>query len=128
MKIRVEIECVNSIFEDDFHREVKRICRSIPGKVMKQLERPQCICDAPEVSDKLMDINGNTVGSVRLVKEGDIDEGIYLLVTEYCIPENLVTLHGVYTSLTEALDRHKNGMNVLQWDLEKQVGVSKWGR
>jgi hypothetical protein len=76
MKVYIEIE-MDSIevvmgsaaFE---HRartsELHRILSMVASKVGDQLRRPDSLCDAPEAADKLLDINGNTVGSVRLEK------------------------------------------------------------
>jgi hypothetical protein len=71
MKIRIEIDCGNAALQDDDgvdEVELHRILCTVPPKVNKQLERDdECVCDAPEVADKLMDINGNTVGTLEVI-------------------------------------------------------------
>jgi hypothetical protein len=67
MKVIIEIECDNAAFEDDFYKEFKRILRAVPEKVAAQAHRKHSICNAPEIADVLIDINGNTVGSVKVV-------------------------------------------------------------
>lgn len=70
MKLFMEIDLDNAAFEDDFEGELKRILGRVSAKVMNQRARADgCICDAPEVDDKILDVNGNTVGRLRLVKE-----------------------------------------------------------
>jgi hypothetical protein len=67
MKILIEINCDDAALHDNLHGELARIMYGIPDKVCAQLERSgRCICEALESSDKLIDINGNTVGTVRL--------------------------------------------------------------
>jgi len=70
MKLTIEINMDNAAFDGPLCGELSRILSSVTRKVESQLERsPECICDAPEIDDKLLDINGNTVGSVRLQNE-----------------------------------------------------------
>ena len=67
MKLFIEIEMNNAAFDGDPLPEVVRLLEQAVGKVAMQLVRPEAtVCDAPESTDKLLDINGNTVGSVRL--------------------------------------------------------------
>jgi hypothetical protein len=74
MKLIIEIEMDNDAFDfvggGEFNaaHELSRILRDVPNKMVAQLRRPASLCDAPEAADKLLDINGNTVGSVRLEK------------------------------------------------------------
>ena len=66
MEISIRIKTDNAAFDERPEDEIERILGTVAGKVRAQMERdPQTICDAPEVDDKLLDINGNTVGSVR---------------------------------------------------------------
>lgn len=65
-KVVIEIEMKNAAFEGDPTPEVTRILAQACSKIAEQLEREPTICTAPEASDKLLDINGNTVGSVRV--------------------------------------------------------------
>jgi hypothetical protein len=67
MKITIEINCDDAALHDDFEIEFPRLLNTIPQKIYNQLERSgRCICEALESSDKLLDSNGNTVGTVRL--------------------------------------------------------------
>jgi hypothetical protein len=69
MKIIIEIECDNAAFEGGNRwRELKRILAEVPRKVAEINRRKPCLCDAPEASDKLLDINGNTVGKITVQK------------------------------------------------------------
>jgi hypothetical protein len=64
MRVLIEIECDNASFEDSLEAEVSFVLGGAVMKILKQLSRKPCVCDAPEVSDKLLDSNGNTVGRV----------------------------------------------------------------
>jgi len=67
MRVLIEVNCENSAFEADLAGELKRILATVPLKVYEQLEHGVgCLCEAPERADKLFDINGNTVGFVRV--------------------------------------------------------------
>ena len=66
MKVTLEINCDGAAFDEDPIGEIRRILSKAPMKVLNQLRRPESLCDAPEASDKLLDINGNTVGFVRV--------------------------------------------------------------
>jgi hypothetical protein len=69
MKILVEIDCEGAALHDDPENELPRILNTIPQKIWEQLERDgRCICEALESSDKLLDINGNTVGTVKVLR------------------------------------------------------------
>lgn len=68
MRLDITINMDNAAFEDD-PGELLRILQTIPAKVEEQKARGACLCDAPEAGDKLLDINGNTVGHVTLTKE-----------------------------------------------------------
>ena len=68
MKIEVELEVIHAAMHDDFMGELARLLSTIPAKIANQLERDgRCICEALESDDKLLDINGNTVGFLRLI-------------------------------------------------------------
>jgi len=70
MKLTIEIEMDNDAFADEPETELARVLRTCTDKFQRQLARANyCLCDAPEVDDKLLDVNGNTVGRIRLVKE-----------------------------------------------------------
>jgi len=64
--IVIEIETENAAFSDDFEEEITMILQQAKRKIMAQMTRPPCLCDAPEDVDVLLDSNGNTVGVVRL--------------------------------------------------------------
>jgi hypothetical protein len=66
MKILIEIECDNDAFSPSPYRELHRILSTVPRKVYEQLTRPNCACDAPESCDKLKDINGNSIGFLKV--------------------------------------------------------------
>lgn len=70
MKIQIELNCDNAAFNDlGFRFEVERILDTCKHKIEAQLRRSDgCVCTAPEVDDKLLDINGNTVGYIRIEK------------------------------------------------------------
>lgn len=68
MKIIIEINCEDAALHDDFETEFPRLLNTIPQKIYNQLERDgRCICEALESDDKLLDINGNTVGRLRVI-------------------------------------------------------------
>lgn len=70
MKVTIEFTTDNDAFEEDLLGETKRILTQALRKIEAQLERePGCVCTHPESTDKLLDSNGNTVGSVRAVRE-----------------------------------------------------------
>lgn len=68
MNLTIKIDLDNAAFEDDMIGELAQVLRSCVGKTIAQLERPDSLCDHPEAADKLLDSNGNTVGSIRLRK------------------------------------------------------------
>jgi hypothetical protein len=67
-KLTIEIDMDKAAFYDQHYAtELDRILRTVSRKVENQMAREiGCVCDAPEIDDKLLDINGNTCGSVRL--------------------------------------------------------------
>lgn len=68
MKIKIEIDCDDDALHEDLENELPRILRTVTPKVCKQLERDgRCVCEALESTDKLLDINGNTVGVLRVI-------------------------------------------------------------
>lgn len=67
MKLKVTIDMDNDAFVEDPMGELERILWTVRNKVERQLCRAEdCLCDAPEIDDKLLDINGNTIGKVVL--------------------------------------------------------------
>lgn len=70
MKLTIEIEMSNAAFQENPTLELSRTMDTVAGKVSRQLQREDgCICVALEIDDKLKDINGNTVGFVKLEKQ-----------------------------------------------------------
>jgi hypothetical protein len=69
MRVQIEIDTSNDAFEEDPYGEFVRIMDTVSAKVHRILARaPGCICTAPEVDDKIMDLNGNTVGSITITE------------------------------------------------------------
>lgn len=67
MKIIIEIDTSNAAFEDHgLGNELMFVFTRAKNKIIRQLERPPSLCDAPEADDKVQDSYGNTVGSVRV--------------------------------------------------------------
>lgn len=73
VKIEVEIDCENAAFDPDPLPEIHRLLVQLPWKVRAILARPDAVCDAPEADDKLIDLNGNTVGSFKVERDLDAD-------------------------------------------------------
>jgi len=68
MNIEIKINCDDDALHSNFKRELRRILNTIPDKICEQLERDgRCVCEALESADKLLDINGNTVGVVKVL-------------------------------------------------------------
>ena len=69
MKILIELETDNACFEEDFQFSLEHVLGQVHDKVAQQRRRSaRTICTSPESADKLLDINGNTVGSVLVKK------------------------------------------------------------
>lgn len=71
MRVVITVNCDSAAFSrcDDPSVELSRILAGCVKKFRAQLERePGCICDAPEADDKLLDLNGNTVGSIKVTR------------------------------------------------------------
>lgn len=69
MKVCIEFDCNNSAFDGDgFCFELKSILQQAVQKIIAQSNRSPCLCAWPESADKLLDTNGNTVGTVILEK------------------------------------------------------------
>ena len=64
--------CVDSVaFAEYPEREMTRILGTVARKVRRQLMRSsQCVCDHNEEDDLLRDINGNKVGTVEVLEDG----------------------------------------------------------
>ena len=62
MKIKIEIDCKNAAFADDNPGELKRVLHQAALKAASMVE-PPCRSGTRE----LRDINGNTVGWVRVI-------------------------------------------------------------
>lgn len=69
MRIKIEFNTDSAAFED-FYAELTYTLQQANSKVLQQLARqPATQCRAPESADKLLDSNGNTVGSVEVCDE-----------------------------------------------------------
>jgi hypothetical protein len=66
MKITIQFYTDDASFEDDFHEAIKHALDQAKKKIRVQLKRPKSLCDAPEAADKIIDVNGNTIGYVSL--------------------------------------------------------------
>lgn len=74
-KVTIEIELENAAFEDDLEGELTRILSVCTRKVLRQSRRsPDTVCTAAESDDVLLDINGNTVGTIALVRGESEDD------------------------------------------------------
>ena len=70
MKVVITVNCDTAAFDrsGDPSVELSRILAGCVKKFRAQLARePGCVCDAPEANDKLLDLNGNTVGSITVI-------------------------------------------------------------
>ena len=68
MKIIIELETDNDAFQHGhLYTEIHRILKEAVEKIREQRRRLPCICTALESADKLLDINGNTVGSITVL-------------------------------------------------------------
>lgn len=67
MLVKIEFSTDNAAFEEA--SEIHFVLAQIAKKVQAQAARSEdCICTAAEADDKLLDHNGNTVGSIVVVK------------------------------------------------------------
>lgn len=58
-----------------FSSAVTGVLTRVRGKIIGQLSREEgCICTAPEADDKIMDINGNTIGTLVITWKVEDDE------------------------------------------------------
>lgn len=70
MKIIIEIEMDNDAFAEYPEIELRSVLNTIPSKFNRiRMRSADCICAALEADDKLLDINGNTVGRITLEKD-----------------------------------------------------------
>lgn len=71
MKVTITFETGTAAWVDEgFGWQLRHVLEQVEGKVMRQLTRePGCVCDAPEADDKVIDSNGNTIGSVKVEDE-----------------------------------------------------------
>jgi rubredoxin len=66
-KVTIEVTLAGSAFDRQPMIELEHILLRAVGKVEEQLaRRGGTVCAAPESADKLLDTNGNTVGTVRV--------------------------------------------------------------
>jgi hypothetical protein len=65
MKVKIEFDCDNAAFADDFEFEVYAIMRRCADQVLYSRHQREAGTHA------VKDTNGNTVGKVSLIEEGD---------------------------------------------------------
>lgn len=76
MKVKIEVDLDNDAFQLSFHAELLRVLHSAADKAEKQFYATKAThCTAPEPMHKLLDSNGNTVGSVELIDDEVAVEG-----------------------------------------------------
>jgi hypothetical protein len=68
MKIKIEFDTNNAAFEGDLFKEVGQVFAQAQRKLAAQLARSPSLCKHPESVDKLLDTNGNTVGSLEVTR------------------------------------------------------------
>jgi len=66
MKLQIEIKCDNAIFDEDPFGEIHRLMDGAIGKMVRWCFGSGKLCSGKA---KLMDINGNAVGFVKVVDE-----------------------------------------------------------
>jgi hypothetical protein len=72
LKIKIEIDTDNASFEDDFYGQLRNLMEQAYEKVIVQISRNndhEGFVDLGltlDASDKLLDVNGNSVGIVRI--------------------------------------------------------------
>lgn len=67
MRIVISFDCDNASFEDDFFGAVKHALAQASRKIAAQHRRPKAtVCTALEAEDKILDVNGNTIGKVSV--------------------------------------------------------------
>lgn len=75
-RVVIDVETVNAAFgEGDVDEVIGKLALIFSGQILRkireQTSRPPALCNAPEAADKILDYNGNTVGSVTVYLEGD---------------------------------------------------------
>lgn len=67
MRVKLEFNMDSHAFEDeDLDVALAFMFRQARRKIIEQLARPAALCTAPESADKLLDVNGNTIGSIQV--------------------------------------------------------------
>ena len=70
MKISIVFSTDNAAFKDcGFMTECCKILDQAMDKIKAQRKRQRCLCTALESADKLLDTNGNTVGTLTIKEE-----------------------------------------------------------
>lgn len=68
--MRIEIKMEIDDDEGERRYEVPEIVRDalrdVPRKVEAIINRPNALCTAPEACDVLRDVNGNTIGAIKV--------------------------------------------------------------
>lgn len=70
VKIEVEIDCENAAFDPDPLPEIHRLVSQLPWKVPPILSHPDF---SGKAMVGLRDVNGNTVGSIKVERDLDAD-------------------------------------------------------
>jgi hypothetical protein len=69
MRVKIEFTCDSASFADEFEASLTVALQQARRKVLRQMVRPgTCVCTAPEADDKILDVNGNTIGTVVVEK------------------------------------------------------------
>jgi len=86
MKVTITFDTDNAAWEDDPTGELHDVLEQAYAKVLEQINTPAAtVCTAPEAMHKLLDINGNTVGSILVESPRAIPwEGRLHTVIHYC--------------------------------------------
>lgn len=79
--ITITINTDSAAFDDNPIPEIQRILAVVPAKLHRIINRkPGCVCVAPEADDKIQDSNGNTVGSLRVIKPVEQIQTVNLII------------------------------------------------
>jgi hypothetical protein len=67
MKLTITLDMDNAAFQDDLRRETARILDTVPDRVLEVLTH-QTFRGGVDATEKLLDLNGNSVGQFHLVR------------------------------------------------------------
>ncbi len=65
MKVYIEFDTDNACFEDNFEGSLTHVLAKAALKIQKHVVAYKRCVVLPEATDNLLDINGNTIGSVK---------------------------------------------------------------